>query len=39
MFERFSKETGKEQYLPPYYIATHSGITDLGVLNLALWLN
>ncbi len=38
MFEKFSKEAGKEQYLIPYFIATHPGTTDLDMLNLALWL-
>jgi len=38
MFERFSKEAGKEQYLVPYFIAAHPGATDEDMLNLALWL-
>ena len=38
MFERFSKEAGKEQYLIPYFIAAHPGTTDTDMLNLALWL-
>ncbi|GEO81481.1 YgiQ family radical SAM protein [Pararhodospirillum oryzae] len=38
MFERFSKEAGKEQYLIPYFIAAHPGTTDQDMLNLALWL-
>jgi radical SAM superfamily enzyme YgiQ (UPF0313 family) len=38
MFERFSKEAGKEQYLIPYFIAAHPGTTDMDMLNLALWL-
>ena len=38
MFEKFSKEAGKEQYLIPYFIAAHPGTTDLDMLNLALWL-
>lgn len=38
MFERFSKEAGKEQYLIPYFIAAHPGTTDEDMLNLALWL-
>jgi uncharacterized radical SAM protein YgiQ len=38
MFERFSKEAGKEQYLIPYFIAAHPGTTDVDMLNLALWL-
>ncbi|HEY8036179.1 MAG TPA: YgiQ family radical SAM protein [Methylobacter sp.] len=38
MFDRFSKEAGKEQYLIPYFIAAHPGTTDKDMLNLALWL-
>ncbi len=38
LFERFSKEAGKEQYLIPYFIAAHPGTTDQDMLNLALWL-
>ena len=38
MFDKFSKEAGKEQYLIPYFIAAHPGTTDLDMLNLALWL-
>ncbi len=38
MFERFSKEAGKEQYLIPYFIAAHPGTTDEDMVNLALWL-
>ena len=38
LFEKFSKEAGKEQYLIPYFIASHPGTTDDDMLNLALWL-
>jgi uncharacterized radical SAM protein YgiQ len=38
MFEKFSKEAGKEQYLIPYFIAAHPGTTDEDMLELALWL-
>lgn len=38
LFERFSREAGKEQYLVPYFIAAHPGTTDEDMLNLALWL-
>ncbi len=38
MFETFSREAGKEQYLIPYFIAAHPGTTDEDMLNLALWL-
>ena len=38
LFDKFSKEAGKEQYLIPYFIAAHPGTTDNDMLNLALWL-
>ena len=38
MFDAFSKEAGKEQYLIPYFIAAHPGTTDEDMVNLALWL-
>jgi uncharacterized radical SAM protein YgiQ len=38
LFEQYSKEAGKEQYLIPYFIAAHPGTTDLDMVNLALWL-
>ena len=38
MFEKYSKEAGKEQYLIPYFIAAHPGTTDKDMMNLALWL-
>ena len=38
LFEKFSEEAGKEQYLIPYFIAAHPGTTDLDMVNLALWL-
>jgi len=38
MFEKYSKEAGKKQYLIPYFIAAHPGTTDEDMLNLALWL-
>ncbi|MGV3740960.1 MAG: DUF3362 domain-containing protein, partial [Burkholderiaceae bacterium] len=38
LFEQYSKEAGKEQYLIPYFIAAHPGTTDEDMLNLALWL-
>ena len=38
LFEKFSREAGKEQYLIPYFIAAHPGTTDLDMVNLALWL-
>ncbi len=38
MFEKYSKEAGKEQYLIPYFIAAHPGTSDRDMVNLALWL-
>ena len=38
MFDRFSKEAGKEQYLIPYFIAAHPGTRDEDMMNLAIWL-
>ena len=38
MFDKFSKEAGKEQYLIPYFIAAHPGTRDEDMMNLALWL-
>lgn len=38
MFEQYSQEAGKEQYLIPYFIAAHPGTTDEDMMNLALWL-
>ena len=38
MFDKFSREAGKEQYLIPYFIAAHPGTTDEDMLELALWL-
>ena len=38
MFERYSREAGKEQYLIPYFIAAHPGTSDYDMMNLAIWL-
>ncbi len=38
MFDKYSKEAGKEQYLIPYFIAGHPGCEDDDMLNLSLWL-
>jgi uncharacterized radical SAM protein YgiQ len=38
LFEKYSQEAGKEQYLIPYFIAAHPGTTDEDMLELALWL-
>ncbi|MBE0483263.1 MAG: YgiQ family radical SAM protein [Bacterioplanes sp.] len=38
MFDRYSKEAGKEQYLIPYFIAAHPGTETKDMMNLARWL-
>jgi uncharacterized radical SAM protein YgiQ len=38
MFEQYSAEVGKKQYLIPYFIAAHPGTSDEDMMNLALWL-
>jgi uncharacterized radical SAM protein YgiQ len=38
LFDKYSKQAGKKQYLIPYFIAAHPGTTDEDMLNLALWL-
>ena len=38
LFDQYSREAGKEQYLIPYFIAAHPGTRDEDMLALALWL-
>ena len=38
LFDRYSEQAGKEQYLIPYFIAAHPGTTDEDMLELAVWL-
>ena len=38
LFEKFSAEAGKKQYLIPYFIAAHPGTRDEDMMNLAVWL-
>ena len=38
MFERFSKEAGKKQYLIPYFISAHPGSNNEDMMSLSLWL-
>ncbi|MDF1485977.1 YgiQ family radical SAM protein [Ramlibacter sp. H39-3-26] len=38
MFDKFSAEAGKQQFLIPYFIAAHPGTSDEDMMNLALWL-
>ena len=38
LFDKYSKEADKEQYLIPYFIAAHPGCDEEDMLNLSLWL-
>ncbi|WP_250658062.1 YgiQ family radical SAM protein [Alkalimarinus coralli] len=38
LFDKFSKEAGKQQFLIPYFISAHPGTTDEDMMNLAIWL-
>ncbi|MGM9426426.1 YgiQ family radical SAM protein [Hydrogenophaga sp. MI9] len=38
MFEKYSEEAGKKQFLIPYFIAAHPGTSDEDMMNLAIWL-
>ena len=38
LFEKFSLEAGKKQFLIPYFIAAHPGTSDEDMMNLAIWL-
>ncbi|HEX5372674.1 MAG TPA: YgiQ family radical SAM protein [Aquabacterium sp.] len=38
LFEKYSEEAGKKQYLIPYFIAAHPGTTDEDMMHLAIWL-
>ncbi|MEW8070473.1 MAG: YgiQ family radical SAM protein [Candidatus Thiodiazotropha sp.] len=38
LFDKYSDQAGKEQYLIPYFIAAHPGTRDQDMLELALWL-
>jgi uncharacterized radical SAM protein YgiQ len=38
LFEKYSKEAGKKQYLIPYFIAAHPGTSDEDMMQLAMWL-
>ena len=38
LFDKFSAEAGKKQFLIPYFIAAHPGTTDEDMMQLALWL-
>ena len=38
LFEKYSMEAGKKQFLIPYFIAAHPGTSDEDMMNLAVWL-
>lgn len=38
LFEKFSEEAGKKQFLIPYFIAAHPGTSDEDMMHLAIWL-
>ena len=38
LFDTFSAEAGKKQFLIPYFIAAHPGTSDEDMMNLAIWL-
>ncbi len=38
LFDKYSVEAGKKQFLIPYFIAAHPGTSDGDMLHLALWL-
>ena len=38
LFEKYSQEAGKKQFLIPYFIAAHPGTSDEDMMHLAQWL-
>ena len=38
MFDKYTLEAGKKQFLIPYFIAAHPGTSDDDMMNLAIWL-
>ncbi len=38
LFDKFSAEAGKKQFLVPYFIAAHPGTSDEDMMHLAVWL-
>ncbi len=38
LFEQYTEEAGKKQFLIPYFIAAHPGTSDEDMMNLAIWL-
>jgi uncharacterized radical SAM protein YgiQ len=38
LFNKYSEEAGKKQFLIPYFIAAHPGTSDEDMMQLAIWL-
>ncbi len=38
LFDKFSEQAGKKQFLVPYFIAAHPGTSDEDMMHLAIWL-
>ena len=38
LFDKYSEQAGKKQFLVPYFIAAHPGTSDKDMLHLAMWL-
>jgi uncharacterized radical SAM protein YgiQ len=38
LFDKYTEQAGKKQYLIPYFIAAHPGTTDQDMMHLACWL-
>jgi uncharacterized radical SAM protein YgiQ len=38
LFDLYSAQAGKQQFLVPYFIAAHPGTSDEDMMNLAIWL-
>ncbi|RID99259.1 YgiQ family radical SAM protein [Simplicispira hankyongi] len=38
LFEKYTQEAGKKQFLIPYFISAHPGTSDEDMMHLAIWL-
>ncbi|MBP6599573.1 MAG: YgiQ family radical SAM protein, partial [Giesbergeria sp.] len=38
LFDKYTEEAGKKQFLIPYFIAAHPGTSEEDMMNLAIWL-
>jgi uncharacterized radical SAM protein YgiQ len=38
LFDKYSQQAGKKQFLVPYFIAAHPGTSDQDMMQLAIWL-